>query len=103
MAHSLFHHRGWFHGDNGAVQLLSPLSQGGKAQQQLDAAGSLPIAYSGVAKGNLLYAFGYLAAAPYNGTDLVYCSGEVGQDLFNANATWSMVCNMTGGASGVLG
>lgn len=72
----------------------------GEAQEQLDVAGSLPIAYSGVAKGNLLYAFGYPAAAPYNGTDLAYCSGKIGQDLFNANATWSMVCNMTGGASG---
>ena len=61
---------------------------------------SLPIAYSGVAKGNTLYAFGYPVAAPYNGTDLVYCSGPVVQDLFNANATWGLTCNMTGGASG---
>jgi hypothetical protein len=61
---------------------------------------SLPIAFSGVSKGNLLYAFGYPAAAPYNGTDLVYCSGKIGQDLFNGNATWSIVCNQTGGASG---
>jgi hypothetical protein len=61
---------------------------------------SLAIAYSGTSSGNVLYAFGYPAAAPYNGTDLVYCSGKVGQDIFNANQTWSLVCNMTGGASG---
>jgi V8-like Glu-specific endopeptidase len=61
---------------------------------------SMPIAFSGVARNDQMYAFGYPAAAPYNGTDLIYCSGKIGQDLFNANATWSMVCNMTGGASG---
>jgi hypothetical protein len=61
---------------------------------------SLAIGYSGVSSGNVLYAFGYPAAAPYDGTDLVYCSGKIGQDFFNANATWSIVCNMTGGASG---
>ncbi len=75
---------------------------GGKvgAAPQLDALGSLPIAYTGVASGNVLYAFGYPAAAPYAGNDLVYCSGKIGQDYLNASATWSMVCNMTGGASG---
>jgi hypothetical protein len=73
---------------------------GGNDGSQLDGSGSLPIGFSGVSKGNTLYAFGYPAAAPYNGSDLVYCSGKIGQDLFNGNATWSMVCNMTGGSSG---
>jgi hypothetical protein len=81
---------------------------GGKANDQLDADGpdagsapdSLPIAYSGVVSGTQMYAFGYPAAAPYAGNDLVYCSGRIGQDFFNFNRTWSIVCNMTGGASG---
>ena len=104
VAHSRFTTAGGFTGTAARYDYaFAVVGQGGKpgqAQEQLDAAGSLPIAYSGVAKGNLLYAFGYPAAAPYDGTDLVYCSGKIGQDLFNANATWSMVCNMTGGASG---
>jgi len=81
---------------------------GGTAGSQLDADGadadaapdSMPIAYSGVKSGALMYAFGYPAAAPYAGNDLVYCSGKIGQDIFNGNQTWSVVCNMTGGASG---
>jgi len=84
------------------------VGSGGKAGGQLDADGtdadtapdSMSVAYSGVKSGALMYAFGYPAAAPYAGNDLVYCSGKIGQDIFNANQTWSMACNMTGGASG---
>jgi V8-like Glu-specific endopeptidase len=90
-----------------AFAVVGPGGHAGTTQLDADstldadsAPDSLAIAYSGVAKGNLLYAFGYPAAAPYNGTDLVYCSGKIAQDLFNGNATWSLVCNMTGGASG---
>jgi V8-like Glu-specific endopeptidase len=61
---------------------------------------ALAIAFTGTSKGTQVYAFGYPAAAPYDGTDLVYCSGKIGQDVFNGNATWSLPCNMTGGASG---
>jgi hypothetical protein len=84
------------------------VGSGGKAGGQLDADGadadtapdSMSVAYSGVKSGALMYAFGYPAAAPYAGNDLVYSSGKIGQDIFNANQTWSMACNMTGGASG---
>ncbi|MFD7656078.1 trypsin-like serine peptidase [Actinosynnema sp. NPDC059797] len=45
-----------------------------------------------------MYAFGYPAASPYDGTRLVYCSGRT----FNAflSSGVGMTCNMTGGASG---
>ena len=75
---------------------------GGKSgSAQLDSTvGSYPIQYSGVSSGDRLAAFGYPAAAPYDGTDLVYCAGSIFQDANNANSTWGMKCDMTGGSSG---
>lgn len=46
------------------------------------------------------YSFGYPAASPYAGADLIYCNGNTITDPNNANATWGLACNMTGGASG---
>ena len=48
------------------------------ASAQLDATVgvAIPIALSGVATGNKLYAFGYPAAGKYHGSDLVYCAGN---------------------------
>ncbi|UZJ31626.1 trypsin-like serine peptidase [Streptomyces endophytica] len=46
-----------------------------------------------------MYAFGYPAAAPYDGTKLIYCSGTTMKDpLFSHDHGLS--CNMTGGSSG---
>ncbi|WP_413252239.1 peptidase [Streptomyces lydicus] len=46
-----------------------------------------------------MYAFGYPAAAPYDGTKLIYCSGTTLKDpLFSHDHGLS--CNMTGGSSG---
>ncbi|RSS61342.1 serine protease [Streptomyces sp. WAC06614] len=46
-----------------------------------------------------MYAFGFPAAAPYDGTKLVYCSGNSGKD-FLLTKDHSLGCNMTGGSSG---
>ncbi|CAM5505333.1 peptidase [Streptomyces avidinii] len=46
-----------------------------------------------------MYAFGFPAAAPYDGTKLVYCSGNTGKD-FLLTKDHSLPCNMTGGSSG---
>ncbi|WP_328299663.1 peptidase [Streptomyces sp. NBC_00435] len=46
-----------------------------------------------------MYAFGFPAAAPYDGTRLVYCSGNTGKD-FLLTKDHSLPCNMTGGSSG---
>jgi hypothetical protein len=59
-----------------------------------------PIAYSAVASGTTLSAFGYPAAGKYHGKDLTYCRGAIGQDANTGNTTWSMPCDMTGGSSG---
>jgi V8-like Glu-specific endopeptidase len=50
-------------------------------------------------KGQNMYAFGYPAAAPYNGTILIYCSGKVFNEFLGTGSI-GMTCNMTGGASG---
>ena len=46
-----------------------------------------------------MYAFGFPAAAPYDGTRLIYCSGTTYQD-FLLSSDHGMACDMTGGASG---
>ncbi|MDT9685723.1 peptidase [Streptomyces sp. TRM76323] len=46
-----------------------------------------------------MYAFGYPAAAPYDGSRLIYCSGNSSRD-FLFTQDHSLACNMTGGSSG---
>ncbi len=77
---------------------------GGKAPTvtlQLDqTVGSLAIEYNQSYLGEKMSAFGYPAAAPYDGTQLVYCRGTVGTDAATGGTTWSVPCDMTGGSSG---
>ncbi|MEU8824816.1 peptidase [Streptomyces sp. NPDC048636] len=46
-----------------------------------------------------MYSFGFPAAAPYDGTKLIYCSGNSAKD-FLFTQDHSLGCNMTGGSSG---
>ncbi|WP_370413235.1 serine protease [Streptomyces fradiae] len=46
-----------------------------------------------------MYAFGFPAASPYDGTKLVYCSGNSSKD-FLFSQDHALGCNMTGGSSG---
>ncbi|MFB6805869.1 trypsin-like serine peptidase [Streptomyces sp. NPDC056387] len=46
-----------------------------------------------------MYSFGFPAAAPYDGTKLVYCSGNTSKD-FLLTKDHGLGCNMTGGSSG---
>lgn len=45
-------------------------------------------------------AFGYPAASPFNGEDLVYSTGVISTDRNNGGKTWRLPSTMTGGASG---
>jgi hypothetical protein len=82
-----------------ALAIVGPGGKSGNAQ--LDATvGTYPIAFSGVSKGDNLYAFGYPAAGRYHGKDLVYCAGAITEDANTSNLTWGMPCTMTGGSSG---
>ena len=78
------------------------VGNGGNSGTQLDATvGSFPISFDGFTNGSQAYAFGYPAAAPYNGSDLTYCSGALSQDPNSGNTTWAQPsCAMTGGSSG---
>ncbi len=67
-------------------------------QALTDVVGGQGIAFN-QPRGQNMYAFGYPAAAPYDGTRLIYCSGRVFNEFLGTGAI-GMTCNMTGGASG---
>lgn len=79
--------------DVGAA-VVNPLN----GQRLTDVVGSQGVAFN-QARGQRMYAFGYPAAAPYDGTKLIYCSGTVINDFLLSNDL-GMSCNMTGGSSG---
>lgn len=53
-----------------------------------------------LARNATMYAFGYPAASPYDGSDIAWCNGQVAADTWGGSSTQGMVCNMTGGSSG---
>jgi V8-like Glu-specific endopeptidase len=79
--------------DVGAA-VVNPLN----GQRLTDVVGAQGVAFN-QARGQRMYAFGYPAAAPYDGTKLIYCSGTVINDFLLSNDL-GMSCDMTGGASG---
>jgi V8-like Glu-specific endopeptidase len=46
-----------------------------------------------------MYSFGYPAETPYDGTSLIYCSGDTFTDFLNSSDN-GLTCDMTGGSSG---
>lgn len=58
------------------------------------------LAVNSLTANDSVYAFGYPAQFPYNGSKLIYCSGPITADSKNGGLTWGLGCNMTGGASG---
>ena len=50
-------------------------------------------------RNQVMYAFGYPAAAPFDGTRLIYCSGTSFND-FLLSKDHGLQCNQTGGSSG---
>ena len=65
-----------------ALAIVGPGGKTPTANLQLDATvgGSYSLGYTGVTKGDKLYAFGYPAAGKYHGSDLVYCAGAIIED-----------------------
>jgi V8-like Glu-specific endopeptidase len=66
-------------------------------QSLTDVVGAQGIAFN-QARAQNMYAFGWPAAAPYDGTRMIYCSGTT-FNAFISNGI-GMTCNMTGGSSG---
>lgn len=63
-----------------------------------DTVGAQGIGFN-LARGAQMYAFGYPATAPYDGSKLSWCSGVVSADG-QGTSDQGMKCNMTGGSSG---
>jgi hypothetical protein len=85
-----------------AFAVVGPGGTNGASQLDVTAGGGqvLPTSSVAMASGTPASLFGYPAASPYNGTDLVYCAGPVGFDPQTANRTYGVTCTMTGGSSG---
>jgi hypothetical protein len=62
--------------------------------------GSFNLSFSSYGSGTATSAFGYPYAAPYDGSQLVYCQGGLGFDFWTLNRTYRLGCNQTGGSSG---
>ncbi|WP_163506429.1 trypsin-like serine peptidase [Fodinicola acaciae] len=62
-----------------------------------DVVGGQGVAFN-QAKNAAMYAFGWPAADPYDGTKMIYCSGNTFNALISDGI--GMTCDMTGGASG---
>jgi putative cell wall-binding protein len=65
---------------------------------QLDAAGAYPVRIGPVPAGDGVDVFGYPAAPPFSGDELVRCSGTV--EVAALVGGWATPCDMTPGASG---
>jgi V8-like Glu-specific endopeptidase len=79
--------------DIGAA-VVNPLN----GQRLTDVVGGQGVAFN-QSRGVAMYAFGYPAASPYDGSQLIYCSGNTFNDPLFSTAI-GMNCNMTGGSSG---
>jgi hypothetical protein len=75
--------------------VVAPLN----GQYLTDAVGSQAIGFN-QARGQQVYAFGYPAAAPYDGETLDYASGVAGDDTYGDSDDLSLNTNLTGGCSG---
>ncbi|KMO98135.1 trypsin-like serine peptidase [Streptomyces roseus] len=76
------------------LAVVAPLN----GQKLSQAVGAQGILFNG-GYNKKMYSFGFPAAAPYDGTKLVYCSGNTGKD-FLLTKDHGLGCNMTGGSSG---
>lgn len=68
-------------------------------QHLTDVVGSQPIGFN-LSRGQYAYSFGYPAASPYDGSDLVWCHGQTSDDRWGGSNDYALSCNMTGGSSG---
>ncbi|MFI5829415.1 trypsin-like serine peptidase [Streptomyces sp. NPDC051578] len=76
------------------LAVVAPLN----GQKLSQAVGAQGIQFNG-GYNKKMYSFGFPAAAPYDGTKLIYCSANSGKD-FLLTKDHSLSCNMTGGSSG---
>ncbi|MFJ4875414.1 trypsin-like serine peptidase [Streptomyces sp. NPDC088745] len=76
------------------LAVVNPLN----GQKLSDVVGAQGVQFNG-GYNKPMYAFGFPAAAPYDGKKLVYCSGNTTKD-FLLTKDHGLACDMTGGSSG---
>ncbi|WP_214322418.1 trypsin-like serine peptidase [Nonomuraea sediminis] len=77
-----------------AAAVVAPL----QGKSLTDAVGGQGVAFN-QGRRVQMHAFGYPAAAPYDGSKLIYCAGRTFDD-FLMSKDHGLTCNMTGGSSG---
>ncbi|GGK83933.1 hypothetical protein Sme01_18080 [Sphaerisporangium melleum] len=77
-----------------AAAVVAPLD----GRRLVDVVGGQGIAFN-QPRGRQMYAFGYPAASPYDGSRLIYCGGRVFNDYL-VSTDQGLTCDMTGGSSG---
>ncbi|MGW0196079.1 trypsin-like serine peptidase [Nonomuraea sp. NPDC003201] len=77
-----------------AAAVVAPL----QGQTLTDVVGGQGIAFN-QPRGRQMFSFGYPAAAPFDGSRLIYCSGRTFNDTVQTRDQ-GLRCNMTGGSSG---
>ncbi|GAA3444957.1 trypsin-like serine peptidase [Planomonospora venezuelensis] len=77
-----------------AAAVVAPLN----GRRLTDVVGGQGVAFN-QARRQQMHSFGYPAAAPYDGSKLIYCSGRAFDD-FLMTRDLGLSCNMTGGSSG---
>ena len=70
-----------------------------KGRKLANVVGSMPVSFTSPAQ-TPLTSFGYSGAAPYYGSRLVYCEGNVVADSYGGSRAEGQPCNMVAGASG---
>jgi hypothetical protein len=99
-ANALVTSAGWAAGNFNEDYGFAVMGPGGKNNNLLEAAvGAQAIGFS-PNRPTSVRAFGYPHASPYNGSDLIYCSGNTVADTFGGSTSAGLSCNMTGGSSG---
>jgi V8-like Glu-specific endopeptidase len=94
-SYQLWAKNGWTNNGDRAWDVAAVVMNPRNGQRIVDAVGGQGIKW-GIGYGQLIHQFGYPAGAPYNGSQLYYCSGNT----WNEGGFPTLGCSMTGGASG---
>ncbi|TQF14930.1 hypothetical protein FJV41_16225 [Myxococcus llanfairpwllgwyngyllgogerychwyrndrobwllllantysiliogogogochensis] len=92
---SLWSKNGWTNNGDRAYDVGAAVMNDRNGTRIVDAVGGQGIKW-GAPYGAYIYQFGYPAAPPFNGSQLLFCQGGT----WNEGGFPSISCNMTGGASG---
>ena len=90
---------GWSNGDFNEDYGFAIVNSDGHSDLLENVVGTQAISFTGV-RPDTAHSFGYPHSFPYDGTDLVYCSGPTVSDGWGGSDDSGLKCDMTGGSSG---